>query len=107
LRHDLQQLSDAGLLTGPNLSWPIGWSQVARELARLDMASLQPGQRAVAQRLKARAAREMRSGDIGLTAAVSGAVDPTPLRTFESTPREEGEVTIAADWLGERFAWKQ
>jgi len=106
LRHDLQQLSDAGLLTGPNLSWPIGWSQVARELARLDMASLQPGQRAVAQRLKARAAREMRSGDIGLTAAVSGAVDPTPLRTFESTPREEGEVTIAADWLGERFAWK-
>jgi hypothetical protein len=106
LRHDLQQLSDAGLLTGPSLSWPIGWSQVARELARLDMASLQPGQRAAAERLKARAAREMRSGDIGLTAAVSGAIDPTPLRTFESTPREQGEATIAADWLGERFAWK-
>jgi len=106
LRHDLQQLSDAGLLTGPSLSWPIGWSQVARELGRLDMAALQPGQRAAAERLKARAAREMRSGDIGLTAAVSGAIDPTPLRTFESTPREEGEASIAADWLGERFAWK-
>jgi hypothetical protein len=25
LRHDIQMLSDAGLLTGPSLSWPIGW----------------------------------------------------------------------------------
>jgi len=106
LRHDLQQLSDAGLLTGPTMSWPIGWSQMARELGKLDSASLSNGQRAAVERLRGRAAREMRTGNIGVTASISAAADPSQLRTFEYTPREEGEATLSADWLGDRFAWK-
>jgi hypothetical protein len=106
LRHDLQQLSDRGLLSGPTLSWPIGWSQVARELGKLDTTALSPGEQATVERLRVRAAREMRSGDVSLGATLSGAVDPTQLRTFEATPREEGEATLSADWLGQRFAWK-
>jgi hypothetical protein len=106
LRHDLQQLSDRGLLSGPTLSWPIGWSQVARELGKLDTAALSAGERTTVERLRARAAREMRTGDVSLRATLSGAVDPTQLRTFEATPREEGEATLSADWLGQRFAWK-
>jgi hypothetical protein len=106
LRHDLQQLSDRGLLSGPTLSWPIGWSQVARELGKLDTAGLSPGEQATVERLRVRAAREMRTGDTSLVATLSGAVDPTQLRTFEATPREEGEATLSADWLGQRFAWK-
>jgi len=106
LRHDLQQLSDRGLLSGPTLSWPIGWSQVARELGKLDTGALSTGEQAAVERLQARAAREMRTGDASLVATMSGAVDPTQLRTFESTPREEGEATLSADWLGQRFAWK-
>jgi hypothetical protein len=106
LRHDLQQLSDAGLLSGPTLSWPIGWSQVARELGRIDADTLSPGQRASVVRLKARAEYEWRSGDLNVRASGSVAVDPTPLRTFEYTPREEGEVALGADGMGERFAWK-
>jgi hypothetical protein len=106
LRHDLQLLSDVGLLSGPSLSWPIGWSQVVSELAGVDATLLPSGQRAAVERLKARGRRETRSGQIGMSAALSGAVEPTQLRTFEYTPREEGEATLAADWLGERFAWK-
>jgi hypothetical protein len=106
LRHDLQQLSDQGLLTGPLLSWPLGWSQVARELGAIDLATLTPGQQAMVSRLRARASREMRTGAIGLEATVSGAADPSTLRTFEDIPREEGEAGLAADWLGRRFAWK-
>jgi len=106
LRHDLQQLSDQGLLTGPTMSWPIGWSQVARELSAIELDKLPPGRRAAVERLLARAAREMRTGDIGLTASVGAAAEPNQLRTFESTPREEGEAKVAADWLGARFAWK-
>lgn len=105
LRHDIQLLSDAGLLSGPSVSWPIGWSHVARELAGIDPATLSPGEQAVVERLRSRAQREMRSGDIGISAALSGAVDPTQLRTFEDTPREEGEATLSAQWLGARFAW--
>ena len=106
LRHDIQMLSDAGLLTGPSLSWPIGWSHVARELAQIDATKLTSGQQAAVERLRSLARREMQTGDIGIDAALAGAVDPTQLRTFESRPREEGEATLSADWLGERFAWK-
>jgi len=106
LRHDLQQLSDAGLLSGPTLSWPVGWSQLARELGRIDAAALSPGQRAAVERLTARAEYESRAGDVNVRASGSVAVDPAPLRTFEYTPREEGEVTLGADWMGERLAWK-
>jgi hypothetical protein len=106
LRHDLQMLSDAGLLSGPSLSWPIGWSHVARELAQVDVATLRPGQQAAVTRMRSLAQREMRADSLGLTAGLAGAVDPSQLRTFEDTPREEGEATLAADWLGQRFAWK-
>jgi hypothetical protein len=106
LRHDLQRLADAGLLSGPTLSWPIGWSQVARELSALDLASLRGGELAAAQRLRARAAQEMRGGQMSLDAGLAAAADPSPLRTFDATPREEGEATVAADWTGRRFAWK-
>jgi hypothetical protein len=106
VRHDLQRLADAGLLSGPTLSWPIGWSQVARELGRIDTQALGDGARAAVVRLHARAAREMRTGDIDLEARIAAAANPTPLRTFESMPREEGEAALAADWVGERFAWK-
>lgn len=106
LRHDLQRLADAGLLSGPTLSWPIGWSQVARELWRIDLQALDPGERKAVERLRARAAREMRTGDASLIAEVAGAANPTPLRTFDDIPREEGEATLAASWVGKRFAWK-
>jgi hypothetical protein len=105
LRHDLQMLSDADLLTGTSLSWPIAWSHVAHELARIDGSRLSPGQQAAADRLMSRAQLEMRADVIGVGAAFSGAVDPTELRTFENTPREEGEATLSARWLGARFAW--
>jgi len=106
LRHDVQQLADAGVLSGPSMSWPIAWSQVANELGEVDIATLSDGQRSAVERLRAIASREARSDRVRLSAAVSGAVDPSPLRTFDQTPREEGEASIAADWLGQRFAWK-
>jgi len=106
VRHDLQQLSDAGLLTGPTLSWPIGWSHLARELGAIKVAALSAGQRGALERLKSRAEDEMRSGTPKVRASGSLAADPTPLRTFEDTPRDDGQVTLGADWVGERFAWK-
>lgn len=106
LRHDLQQLSDAGLLSGPTMSWPIGWPQVVRELGDIDLAALPVSRRSAAERLQAAAAREMRSHDVRFSTTVSAGAEPTPLRTFEATPREEGEATLSADRSGARFVWK-
>jgi len=106
VRHDLQRLADAGLLTGPTLSWPIGWSQLARELGRIELQGLGSGERRSVERLRLLAARETRTRGITLEAGLAGAASPTPLRTFEDIPREEGEAMLSADWVGERFAWK-
>lgn len=106
LRHDLQLLSDAGLITGTSVSWPIGWSQVARDLSGIDASTLPADQRASLERLRERLAREMQTDRIGVTATVSAALDPTPIRTFETIPREDGEAALAADWMNDRFAVK-
>ena len=37
---------------------------------------------------------------------LAGTSDPWALRSFEDSPREEGELAVAADWVGQRFAWK-
>jgi hypothetical protein len=106
LRHDLQVLYDRGLLTGPSLSWPLSWPDISRDLARVEIDSLSPALVATVTRVRQRLAREQRTGEVSLSFGLSGSVDPSELRTFAYTPREEGEATVSADWLGRRFAWK-
>jgi hypothetical protein len=106
LRHDLQVLYDRGLLTGPSLSWPLSWPDISRDLARVESDSLSPALVATVTRVRQRLAREQRTGEVSLSFGLAGSVDPTELRTFAYTPREEGEATVSADWLGRRFAWK-
>ena len=71
LRHDLQLLSDAGLVKGTSVSWPIGWSQVARDLRGIDASTLPADQRASLERLRQRLARETRTDQVGVTAMLS------------------------------------
>lgn len=106
VRHDLQVLHDRGLLTGPSLSWPLSWPDIARDLIRVDVESLSPALAATVTRVRRQLEREQRTGEVGLSFGLAGSVDPSELRTFAYTPREEGEATVAADWLGRRFAWK-
>jgi hypothetical protein len=106
LRHDLQMLYDRGLLTGPSLSWPVSWPDIDRDLSGIDANQLDIGLAAAVQRVRRQLQAEQRTHDIDLEVGLAGAVDPTPIRTFAYTPREEGEAVVAAKWLGQRFAWK-
>ena len=106
LRHDLQVLYDRGLLSGPSLSWPLSWPDIARDLGRIDVESLSPSLATTVSRVRQRLRREQRTGEVGLSFGLAGSANPDELRTFAYTPREEGEATVAADWLGRRFAWK-
>jgi hypothetical protein len=106
LRHDLQVLYDRGLLTGPSLSWTLSWPDIGRDLTRIDVAPLSPALAATVSRVRRQLEREQRADEVALSVGLAGSVDPTELRTFAYTPREEGEATVAAVWLGQRFAWK-
>jgi len=106
LRHDLQVLYDRGLLTGPSLSWPLSWPDIARDLGRIEVNGLGASLAATVSRVRVRLEREQRTDTVSLSLGLAAGVDPSELRTFAYTPREQGEATIAADWLGQRFAWK-
>ena len=101
VRHDLQMLVDDGVIDLPVSAWPIAVSDVAAALARIPRsrtpAGSQPGasgaltsaQQAAVDRLR----RIASQGRPTLGGEVRAAARPTQLRTFEDTPREEGELS--------------
>ena len=97
----------AGLLTGPSLSWPIVVVAGGARARPLDPRVLEPGDAATVERLRIALDREMRTGDFRSQASAVGRA-PTRRSCAPSSrpPREEGEATLSADWLGQRFAWK-
>jgi len=107
LRHDLQVLSDAGILRGPVMSWPIGWESVRRDLAAADAKGLSVSEAGALARVAARAHRELTKDDVDLQLSISLAADPPVIRTFDDTPRDEGDFSVLARSMGEsRFVWR-
>ncbi len=106
LRHDVQLLTDAGLLAGPSLSWPVGWDELARQLTAAEPAALSPSQARALARLRARAARETEPHEVDLQLRLSAALEPIIVRDFEDSPREEGEAWFSAATQGDRWAGK-
>jgi hypothetical protein len=104
LRHDIQLLVDEGLLDVPLTVWPMSWPDILRALSSSrDIQQASAAARAAYARVDREARVAARSGGtLGWRAA--GSARPTELRTFESVPREEGEIEGTAEWLGERFA---
>ncbi len=88
----------------PLTVWPMSWPQVLRELeSSPDVAQASPGALAALRRVQRRGRSVTRTG-ASLDWRVAASARPTDLRTFESVPREEGEIEGAIDWLGDRFA---
>jgi len=106
LRHDLQQLADAGVLRGPTMSWPLPWADITRDIGAADVTKLSTRSQAALTRVRERAKLATTTHEIDLGVEVEGTTDPWALRSFEDSPREKGELTVAADWVGDRFAWK-
>ena len=98
-RHDIQLLVDDGLINLPMSAWPIAVSDLAQALdtARGDPT---PAQSAAIARLRKVASE----GRPTLGFDVRAAARPTVLRTFEDTPREEGELSAwVSGFVGDRW----
>lgn len=107
LRHDLQLLSDAGIVRAPLTAWPVSWAEVARDVRRhRDDAELPPHVGAALSRVRADADRAtaMRRHQWDLRA--SGSEQPMTLRRFGDVAREQGELSAAWQYTGERFAYR-
>jgi hypothetical protein len=104
LRSDIQLLADAGIIHGPVTTWPMSWPDIARDVLNAQEAGLDEATLDALARVRQLGRDASADGFSGLGMRVSAAHDPTPLREFADSPREEGEVGLRASWLMRHFA---
>ena len=104
LRSDIQLLADAGILRGPVTTWPLSWPDISRDALAASEATLDAPTAAALMRVRRLARDASGRGYAGAGIRVSGAYQPTMLREFADTPREEGELAMRASWLTDHFA---
>ena len=106
LRHDLQLLSDAGIVHAPLTTWPVSWAEISRDLSGINTGKLPLYVEAAFERARHAANEATHMGDPRLEASISGSAEPMQLRRFDDVPRESGEASVGAQYLGERFAMR-
>ncbi|MDH4261142.1 MAG: capsule assembly Wzi family protein, partial [Gammaproteobacteria bacterium] len=107
LRHDLQLLSDVGIVHAPLTTWPVSWAEVARDVRSAGDDPARPLHIAAALARVRAAAREATDvGDPEFNARVAGSEHPMSLRRFSDVAREEGEISAGARYTGDRFAFR-
>ncbi len=105
LRHDIQRLADAGVISGPVTTWPLAWGPIAADISTLDRTVEWPaGVLQSLARVRARAQWEMQLDNLHFNAHLSVAEKPTRMRSFADTPRETAEIGGGLDWIGERLS---
>jgi hypothetical protein len=104
IRDDLMRLADAGILRGPMTTWPLSWPDIARDALTAESGWLDDATASALVRVQRRARAAMVHGSSGLEYRVSGATDAAGLRSFEDTPREQGEISANISLLGNQSA---
>jgi len=107
LRHDLLLLADAGIVRAPLTAWPVSWAEVSRDVSAVEPDAARPAWLTAAlARVQAAARTATRTGYVDWSARASLSEEPMALRRFGDTPREQGEISAAAQYTGRRFAYR-
>lgn len=101
LRHDIQRLSDYGVINGPISTWPLAWGPILDDLREADVSRLPPAVADAVVRLRYRGRIETEADIVGYNVEVGLAEKPTRIRSFRDTPRGEKEVSAGIAWLGD------
>lgn len=105
LRHDVQLLSDAGIITGPVTTWPIAWAQIDADINNIpkDIKFSLATARALA-RVQSRLQLNKRNGGVRKGTYMRGGSEAQFIRSFDDTPRGDAEAGAYVDWMGGHFA---
>ena len=106
LRSDLTALADAGVLRAPMTTWPLPWADIAADTREAAVANLDAAELAALERVRARALWETRLGEWAADIRATAADSPTLMRTFERTPRSDGELAAGLSRTGSRLAFR-
>jgi hypothetical protein len=106
LRGDLNTLADAGVLGVPLTSWPLPWGDIAAAVRAPPAPALAPDVLDAYSRVRARAQIATRTGTRTVHTRAALAESPRVIRSFETTPRDRGELGGGLSWTGDRFAFR-
>jgi hypothetical protein len=104
LRSDIQLLADAGVLRGPVTTWPISWPDIERDVVNATGEHYDAATTEALMRVRRLARNAGGRGYAGAGVRVNAAYEPSMLRDFADSPREEGELSLRASWLTDHFA---
>jgi hypothetical protein len=104
LRHDLQLLNDSGVINIPLTAWPVSLGDVNNAIDGVDGAGLSKSNLLALRRVTQRLSWELDVDSPDFVFGISASSEPRVIRTFENTPRAEGEASAKLAWVGERFA---
>jgi len=104
LRSDIQLLADSGILRGPVTTWPLSWPDIARDVQAANESNFDTATAAALTRVRRLSRQASSSGFAGLGIRARGTNQPTSLRSFDDSPREDGELTLRASWLTDHMA---
>ena len=105
LRSDIQLLSAWNIVTGPTSTWPIAWRQLEADLnAAVDPETFPSHVEQALSRVRLRMAQALQPEAfmLGSRAAVSGTTGV--MRSFQSVPRDDAELSGRLRWLGDRLS---
>ena len=104
LRGDIQRLADSGILKGPVTTWPLSWPDIARDALAADLRGLDAATLDALVRVQRLSRAASATGYSGAGYRASGAYEPSALRGFAESPRDEGEISVRASVLGNHVA---
>ncbi|QLE87511.1 capsule assembly Wzi family protein [Shewanella sp. Scap07] len=105
LRADIQALADAGVITVPINTYPLMWSGIGQDLAKAEPSLMSAGLVDAFARVNFYYRRAV--GNFGNTSIkAAAATDPARFQHFGSDYREQGDVKVSHEYLGDRFAVK-
>lgn len=102
LRHHVQVLADAGVITTPITTWPLPWAAIAGDLERATPAAWPASVGWSLAYVKFYLDRAQ--SRLNLQARVATQGDPVVFRHFGADQREENEASGEIDWLGKHLA---
>lgn len=103
LRHHIEVLADAHVITVPITTWPLMWSGIAKDIQAADTTDLTPAEMSSLAYVRA-AYRRLVHADVQVDARVDVAGSTAGIRTFSESRRERDEASAGISWTGYALA---
>ena len=104
LRHDIQRLSDHGVIRSTITTWPMAWAPILRDIDNADVTGMRADVLAALARVRERARWETATNELHFNTKIGVADNGRLIRSYDDTPRGRAEVSAGLSWIGERVS---